>query len=117
VQKLYQALTMPGVSQSNNNWSVQNRIGRIPSGSKRPKYGAVLSDGEVAETAFRVIERYRDGLWIEALPTTGRTHQIRVHLAGCGLPILGDELYGAAAGSAPRVMLHALQLTLTHPIE
>lgn len=55
-----------------------------------------------------------DALGIEARPLTGRTHQIRVHLAGLGLPLLGDELYGGPEYS--RIMLHALSLTFPHPI-
>ena len=61
--------------------------------------------GEAAETHFTVIRRNRDHTWIEARPLTGRTHQIRVHMAGKGLPILGDALYGGAASA--RVCLHA----------
>src|SRR5262249_4187752 len=87
---------------------------------KRTRYGAVDSDGVFAETSFRVIAEYPRGLWIEAVPKTGRTHQIRVHLSGCGLPILGDDLYGEEeslkSGLASRLMLHAAQLTFTHPI-
>ncbi len=69
--------------------------------------------GEAAETHFTVIRRNRDHTWIEARPLTGRTHQIRVHMAGKGLPILGDALYGGAASA--RVCLHAAELTFTHP--
>jgi 23S rRNA pseudouridine1911/1915/1917 synthase len=54
-------------------------------------------------------------LWIEAIPKTGRTHQIRVHLSESGLPILGDDLYGGEE-RAPRLMLHAGRLTFPHPI-
>jgi 23S rRNA (cytosine1962-C5)-methyltransferase len=50
---------------------------------------------------------------IQAFPLTGRTHQIRVHAAQSGFPILGDTLYGGTP--APRVYLHATELTLTHP--
>ncbi|HTL97382.1 MAG TPA: RluA family pseudouridine synthase [Holophagaceae bacterium] len=52
--------------------------------------------------------------WILARPRTGRTHQIRVHLASLGRPILGDGLYGGAASD--RLWLHAWRLTLTHPV-
>mgnify|MGYP000857095694 CR=1 FL=1 len=51
---------------------------------------------------------------IEAHPLTGRTHQIRVHLASIGLPILGDALYGAP--EYKRTMLHAQSLTFQHPV-
>ena len=50
---------------------------------------------------------------IEAEPLTGRTHQIRVHAADKGFPILGDRLYGGT--SAARVFLHAAELSLQHP--
>ena len=51
--------------------------------------------------------------WLEAAPATGRTHQIRVHAAHNGWPILGDALYGGTTAS--RLFLHAAELTLTHP--
>src|ERR1019366_2850960 len=50
---------------------------------------------------------------VEAEPVTGRTHQIRVHAAEQGFPVLGDALYGGTP--AARVFLHAAELTLTHP--
>jgi 23S rRNA (cytosine1962-C5)-methyltransferase len=63
---------------------------------------------QIAETVFR-----RDGATIEAAPLTGKTHQIRIHAAEQGFPILGDTLYNGAP--APRLCLHAAQLTLEHP--
>jgi 23S rRNA (cytosine1962-C5)-methyltransferase len=63
---------------------------------------------QIAETVFR-----RDGSMIEAAPLTGKTHQIRVHAAEQGFPILGDTLYGGAP--APRLCLHAATLALEHP--
>jgi len=70
--------------------------------------------GERAETGFK--KRWTDEAGrslIEAEPLTGRTHQIRVHAAGQGFPILGDTLYGGSPW--PRVCLHAVSLTLKHP--
>jgi 23S rRNA (cytosine1962-C5)-methyltransferase len=61
-----------------------------------------------AETLFRPA-----GEWIEAMPLTGKTHQIRVHAAAHGFPILGDTLYGGAP--APRLCLHAAALQFEHP--
>jgi 23S rRNA-/tRNA-specific pseudouridylate synthase len=125
--KIYQALTTPratSVSQKKmeKEWTIANYLGKIPSKSKRSKYGAVDADGDFAETSFRVIVEYRRGMWVEAIPRTGRTHQIRVHLSEYGLPILGDDLYGTpvstrgSVGLATRVMLHAAQLIFPHPI-
>lgn len=53
---------------------------------------------------------------VECKLETGRTHQIRVHLASVGLPIVGDRLYGAASDLAPRQALHACSLTFEHPV-
>lgn len=127
VLKIYQALTVARRDQGprkklDKQWTVKNHLGKVGSKSKRAMYGAVHSNGVLAETSFRVIAEYPRGVWIEAVPRTGRTHQIRVHLAGCGLPILGDDLYGAdntsEAGDAraPRLMLHAAELKFPHPI-
>jgi len=113
--KIYQALTIPKTNLKQK-WTIKNYLGKVSSKSKRARYGAVHSDGDFAETSFRVIAEHPRGTWIEAIPKTGRTHQIRVHLSEYGLPILGDDLYGAAGGLAPRLMLHAIQLIFPHPI-
>src|SRR5207302_523904 len=66
-----------------------------------------------AETHFRVIESRRGLTLIQAEPLTGRTHQIRVHAAEHGFPVLGDLLYsGTPAG---RLCLHAQELAFKHP--
>jgi 23S rRNA (cytosine1962-C5)-methyltransferase len=69
--------------------------------------------GERAETHFHTLESKAGRTLVEAEPVTGRTHQIRVHAAAVGFPILGDTLYGGTPG--PRVCLHAAELTLKHP--
>lgn len=66
-----------------------------------------------AETRFNVLSRENGITLIEAEPVTGRTHQIRVHAAEHGFPILGDTLYGGSDWS--RLCLHASSLTLRHP--
>lgn len=79
--------------------------------------------GQPARTRCQVIERGWIGkkgqglpfAVIEAIPETGRTHQIRLHLAHVGLPVLGDVLYGGKAAAYPRLCLHAAELTLPHP--
>jgi len=69
--------------------------------------------GERAETKFQVVSSAEGHTLLEAEPITGRTHQIRVHAAEHGFPILGDTLYGGT--EAERLFLHAAELSLTHP--
>jgi len=73
--------------------------------------------GKPSETRFRLLKQYQAATWIEALPMTGRTHQIRVHASALGHPLIGDVLYGAKESNIiARPALHAYSLTFTHPI-
>ena len=83
-------------------------IGRNP---KKPSKFRVDSKGKPSQTRFRVIKYVDNRALVELLPYTGRTHQLRVHMAYIGCPILGDELYGG--DKYTRLMLHAKSLTLT----
>jgi 23S rRNA pseudouridine1911/1915/1917 synthase len=76
---------------------------------------AVASGGREAVTGYRVIERFRGYSLLEARPKTGRTHQIRVHLAAIGHPIVGDRVYGKRSPLVDRQFLHALRITFDHP--
>ena len=71
------------------------------------------ADGEAARTDFAIVERLANATWLAAYPRSGRTHQIRVHAAASGHPILGDDKYADRTHAAPRLMLHASVLTLT----
>ena len=77
--------------------------------------------GRPARTAWRVLRRFAnaDRSWIELRPETGRTHQLRVHLASVGLPIEGDPVYGRRRAGRPtwidRPALHAAVLGFEHP--
>lgn len=74
--------------------------------------------GQPAETEYRILERYNNASLIEARPKTGRTHQIRVHLAFIGHPLLGDKLYGEkkVRFKPSRHALHASRLGFKHPV-
>jgi 23S rRNA pseudouridine1911/1915/1917 synthase len=79
------------------------------------------TEGRPAETAFQMLERLPRATLLVAAPRTGRTHQIRVHLAAIGHPILGDRTYGGAGDDAAalglwRPFLHAWRLGFDHPI-
>jgi 23S rRNA pseudouridine1911/1915/1917 synthase len=79
--------------------------------------GPLGGDGPLADATFRILRTLPSALLVEARPSTGRKHQIRIQLAGRGLPILGDERYGAPRRTGvSRVMLHARRLGFTHPI-
>ena len=94
---------------------VEAPIGRHPTDRKRM---AVVAGGREARTNWRVQERLRGATLIEARLTTGRTHQIRVHMASVGHPVLGDPVYGPKKSPYPVAggqLLHAYQIGFVHP--
>jgi RluA family pseudouridine synthase len=126
-QKTYQAATIMCMAKGaegaraepGETFRVDNFLGKDASSAKRSRFRSVRSGGDAAITDFRILERFRRALLIEARPKTGRTHQIRVHLSELGLPILGDATYNASRekfAAVPRLMLHAAALTFPHPI-
>lgn len=96
--------------------TVHKLIGRDP--KERKKMAVVTSGGKDAITHYRVLQRFDRFTYIECELETGRTHQIRVHMASIGHPILGDEIYGPA--KCPYKLqgqtLHAKILGFTHPV-
>lgn len=82
---------------------------------KQPQTFRVGASGKGAETAYRVLQTFEAGKYslLELKPVTGRTHQLRVHLAHIGTPIVGDELYGGEADE--QLFLHAAGLEITLP--
>jgi RluA family pseudouridine synthase len=114
IQKTYVSISYAMKKEIQNEWTIKNYLARM---AKSPKQHSVRSGGDVAETFFKVVENQFPILKIEAFPKTGRTHQIRVHLAEDGLPILGDPLYGEdIPKKVSRMMLHAWKLEFVHPI-
>ncbi|MHC1786086.1 MAG: RluA family pseudouridine synthase [Christensenellales bacterium] len=84
---------------------------------KDRKKMAVREDGRPAQTQWQVIRQLPDRALLDIHLITGRTHQIRVHMAHLNHPVLGDPLYATrATPSAPRLMLHAWRLSFTHPV-
>lgn len=83
----------------------------------RPKQHIDPERGRPAQTDWRVIDTASDQTRVELTPLTGRSHQLRVHMAHLGHPILGDNLYAHADAldAAPRLCLHAQWLEFTHP--
>lgn len=82
-----------------------------PDPHRRERMVVVPRGGQPARTHYRLESLEGGRVVVRLWPETGRTHQLRVHLAAQGAPILGDRLYGDAS-SAPRLMLHALRITL-----
>ena len=94
----------------NDSWTSDREIGKIGG-----KYTAVSKgEGRKAETHFSVLRREAGRALVMASPLTGRTHQIRIHLAEAGHPAAGDRAYGAKPDR--RLYLHAWRLMLKHPV-
>lgn len=130
VSRIYQALVWgdPGPSHG----FIELPIGRDPKDRKR--MAVVRQGGRPARTNWRVLERFGPATLVEARLETGRTHQIRVHLAAVRHPVLGDPVYGGRARKTlslrpmersladtllrlmRRQALHAATLELTHPV-
>ena len=82
----------------------------------RPRQKVDHEQGRPAQTDWRVIRAGDDETRVRLFPLTGRSHQLRVHMASLGHPILGDPLYATGvAADHPRLMLHAESLRLRHP--
>ncbi len=82
---------------------------------KKPQTFRVGANGKPAVTNVKVLKRNEDASLAECQPETGRTHQIRVHLANLGAPIIGDVLYGSEVDLNGRILLHAHRLSLKMP--
>lgn len=99
--------------------TVEKPIARDPRDRKRM---AIVATGKPAKTAFARIARFDAGDLLRAHLFTGRTHQIRVHLATIGHPVMGDDTYGGGGGRRlvalppKRHFLHAAWLIFTHPV-
>ena len=92
------------------------RLPLRPNGDRRHRTVVDAQRGKPAETNLATLERFENYVLLQATPRTGRTHQIRAHLAALGHPIVSDALYGGAElPGLPRLGLHAYTLKLFHP--
>ena len=113
VNRRYRAICM-GVLK-NNDGVIDAPIGRHP--IDRKKMAVNVLNSKAAVTHYHVLQRFEKYTYIECVLETGRTHQIRVHMASIGHPLLGDEVYGS--GKSPFNLmgqtLHAMTLGFVHP--
>lgn len=93
---------------------IEQPIGRCPKDRKKM---AIVPDGRYAKTFYRVIEQFKDCAYVELTLYTGRTHQIRVHMASIGHPLLGDPIYTTKKHlfGLNQQVLHAKVLGFVHP--
>jgi 23S rRNA pseudouridine1911/1915/1917 synthase len=111
VEKVYLALVHGRVKADRG--KVTTPITRDP--VRRVRMTARLASGRSAITEYKVLGRFDKFTLLEVRIGTGRTHQIRVHLASIGHPVAGDKLYGAPATGLDRYFLHAQRITFTSP--
>ncbi len=121
VKKMYIALVVGEIKKDSGSFS--SPISRHP--TNRVKMTTRTKTGREALTVWRVLKRYDQATMVEIEPKTGRTHQIRVHFADNGFPLLGDNVYGPKRYRTPflgyvskklgRQALHASKLCFMHP--
>ena len=120
VKRVYWAVAVGRIQPPEG--AIEAPIGRHP--TQRVRMAVVESEsgrpgGKHALTHYKVLRQFAEVAWIECRLATGRTHQIRVHLAHIGHPLLGDPVYGTrrrVSIAFPRQALHAVRLGLVHPI-
>lgn len=114
VKRIYQAVALGVFEQAEG--EIDAPIGRHPIHRTRM---AVVDSGKPAQTLYTVLRQFRQAAWVECRLRTGRTHQIRVHLAHLGHPLVGDPVYAgrrAMPVAFPRQALHAYRLGFVHPL-
>ena len=114
ITRSYRAIVWNNLKEDEG--TVDRPIGRHP--VDRKKMAVNEKNGKTAVTHYRVLERFGRFTYIECRLETGRTHQIRVHMASIGHPLLGDEVYGPSGKQLFRLQgqcLHAMTLGFLHP--
>lgn len=115
INRRYRAICFGELEQEEG--TIDQPIGRHP--NDRKKMAVNYQNGKRAVTHYRVLQRFKGYTYIECVLETGRTHQIRVHMASIGHPLLGDELYGNPKNLAMKGLqgqtLHAMIIGFVHP--
>lgn len=114
IRRIYVAVVHGNIKEESG--TVNAPIGRHP--VERKKMSIHAKNGREAVTHFKVLERFGDYTYIQCELETGRTHQIRVHMASIGHPLLGDEVYGPRKCPFPNLQgqtLHAKTIGIIHP--
>jgi 23S rRNA pseudouridine1911/1915/1917 synthase len=110
-RKIYLTLVNGTVTAASGR--IDKPISRDP--VRRERMTTRLTEGRVAWSEYRVLQRFAKQTLLEVLIGTGRTHQIRVHLASIGHAVVGDRLYGAPPSELGRYFLHAHSIQFWHP--
>jgi 23S rRNA pseudouridine1911/1915/1917 synthase len=110
VEKVYEAIVKGEVLPKKG--TIERPIRRSERNRKKFRTG---ENGKKAKTAYEVIDSKNDTSWVRFMPATGRTHQIRVHAASIGHPIVGDALYARKPSPVEFMALVAKQIEFTHP--
>ena len=114
IKRVYVAIVHGNIKEDNG--TVNAPIGRHP--TERKKMSIHTKNGRNAITHYKVLERFGEYTYIQCALETGRTHQIRVHLASIGHPLVGDQVYGPRKCPFPKLQgqtLHAKTLGIIHP--
>lgn len=114
IHRVYVAIVHGNIKEEEG--TINAPIGRHP--TDRKKMSTHARNGRNAITHYQVLERFGDYTYIRCVLETGRTHQIRVHMASIGHPLLGDQVYGPKKCPFPGLQgqtLHAKTLGFTHP--
>ena len=112
IERTYLAIVAPAPRGARGR--IETKYGRHPVDRKR--FSSKVASGKPAISEWEVVESLRDAALVQFRLQTGRTHQIRVHAADHGFPLVGDEVYGKKSPLIARQALHAARLAFDHPV-